>query len=173
MSLAFAQKYKGKKIPNPLTSPDEHSAQFGLKDWGPSLTKQSEAESCDINLIVKRYEQTGLLPEKIAREPIYGEFADAPTYMEAQNIISQANAQFALLPAETRAFFMNDPSRFLDYIDNAPNDKKKAEKLIELELGTLVQPKAEDPNLTALKEIAKNTAQKRSSTASKEKDDPE
>lgn len=153
-----------------------HSDLFGLdceKEAGPSMTKQAEAEACDINNIMKRYEQTGLLPQLSEKIAQYGEFADVPTYMESMAVVAQASNAFAELPADTRAFFHNDPSRFLDYMDKAPNDEKKFEKLIELGLMKRPEPVRPDPNLLALKEIAKNTKQKPGSAASSAKDDPE
>lgn len=45
-----------------LTDGDAHSEQFGISEWGPSLTEQEHKDSCDINKIVKHIQKTGEIP---------------------------------------------------------------------------------------------------------------
>lgn len=80
----------------------------------PSLAKQSFADECDINTIVRRFGLNGQLPVGV-RMPTYADFLDVPTYQEAMNAIIEANASFSSMPAEVRARFMNDPARFVQF----------------------------------------------------------
>lgn len=89
---------------------------------GTSLTKQSEAEACDINAIMARYVNTGVI-EHVRENP--GAFRDLPMqveYHDACNLVKAAESSFALLPAEIRAQFDNSPVKFLQFADASDQD---------------------------------------------------
>lgn len=75
-------------------------------------TRQSEALGADINLLIKKYEQTGMLPER--REGQFLDISAMPTYQVALEQVARAREVFMKLPAEVRAVFENDPARLLD-----------------------------------------------------------
>lgn len=120
-----------------------------------SLTKQADAESCDINYILKRYEQTGLLPEMAERNPQYGDFSDVGSYQEAMQIVAHANSQFALLSANVRERFANDPAKFLEFMERPDT----AEEAAKLGLATLRPSKADSEAMSAVKTDAKEPAE--------------
>lgn len=98
---------------------DEVSQKSGLdfkNDRG--LTKQSQKDDADINVITRRYEKTGVLPDLIRAEPRYGDFTDVPSYQASLHIVAHAEEQFAALDAHTRARFQNDPAKFLEFATN-------------------------------------------------------
>lgn len=105
-----------------------------LEHFEPTLTKQSEKEACDINNIMARYQQTGVLPDMIRQDPQYGDFSDIGSFMEAQNIVAHANAQFAALDAHVRARFNNNPAEMLKFVEQAANDPEKGSELVKLGL---------------------------------------
>lgn len=112
-------------------------------DDTPSMTKQSEAEACDINNIMKRYQATGLLPDLIERQPMYGDFSTVQTFHEAQGIVAQAREQFEALPAEMRDRFQNDPAKFLEFVENPKNE----DELVKMGLATAKpQPEHKAPD---------------------------
>lgn len=115
-----------------------------------SRTRQSEADSCDINKIMERFNRTGKLPVMQTQPPQYGD-ARVVDYTTAQQIVIDAKKQFMSLPADTRKAFGNDPQAFLNAIGDYSEDNQKN----LLKLGILV-PKQETPEQT-LKEIARNT----------------
>lgn len=83
-----------------------------------SLTKQEFKESSDINVILDRFMRTQELPPMALPE----HFADTTTqltYHEAQTRLAEANAMFYRLDAQTRAEFLNDPSRWADAVVQA------------------------------------------------------
>lgn len=88
---------------------------------GESMTRQEFLEECDINTIMKRYDQFGVISHQSRRVPMYGDFSDIPDYREAMELINAAAASFAALPANIRARFGNDPAAFVDYCQDPEN----------------------------------------------------
>lgn len=99
---------------------DAASLDSGLACEDKSLTKQSFAEECDINVIARRFGLTGELPQGV-RLPRYEDFSEAFDFHSAMNAIAQANESFSALPAEVRARFLNDPGRFVDFCADRGN----------------------------------------------------
>ncbi|WNK14141.1 MAG: internal scaffolding protein [Microvirus sp.] len=106
---------------------DAASNETAISDIGKSLTKQSFAEECDINTIVRRFHLTGELPSNVL-VPQYADFTEIFDYHSALNVIAQANEAFDLMPADVRSRFQNDPAAFLDFC-NDPNNAVEAVKL--------------------------------------------
>lgn len=89
---------------------------------GVSLTKQSEADACDINRIMERYVNTGVLEH--VRENA-GRYADLPPqmdYQQAVHTVRESEKAFLAMPAQIRARFENDPARFLAFAEQNPDD---------------------------------------------------
>lgn len=102
--------------------------------------KQSFKEECDINTIMRNFEETGLLQNLAKRDPVYGDFSDPGTFHEAQNIVVVAKEQFAALPARIRERFNNDPANFLEFV----YDESNIDELVKMGLAT----KSEEPQPT-------------------------
>nr|WAE43787.1 MAG: internal scaffolding protein [Microviridae sp.] len=85
------------------------------------VTKQSDLKDCDINIIMKKYERTGLLPDLILKDGRYGDFSDVPTYQESCEIVRAAQEQFDALGVDIRNRFNNDPVQFLAFASNDAN----------------------------------------------------
>lgn len=99
----------------------------------PSMTKQSFAEECDINTIVRRFGVTGELPP--LPPPSNVEFDQVYDFQSAMNAIRAGEESFASLPAETRTLFNNSPAQFLHFVND---DDNRA----QAELWGLVPPRA-------------------------------
>lgn len=97
---------------------------------GDSLTEQSHTKDCDIRLIMRKAEKTGLISHNSKFQGKYGDFVSAPDFHQAQNIIADANSMFDTVPSGIRAKFDNDPAKFLSYVTN-PNHR---DAIIELGL---------------------------------------
>lgn len=82
--------------------------------------RQSEKESCDINVIVSQFNRTNLLPA-VALGPMYEDVSSMPDYRSALDAVNAANALFMGLPAAVRKRFGNDPAEFLDFTSNPEN----------------------------------------------------
>lgn len=106
-----------------------------------SLTKQSFKDECDINNILKKYQNTGLITHVQEARSGYGDFTAVTDYQSALNAVLEAQDAFLELPAQIRERFNNDPTEFVAFID----DPRNANAAIELGLKPRV-----DANVTAL-----------------------
>lgn len=93
---------------------------------------QSHAESCDIHVLMKRY-QNGDVEALSQKQGFYGDFLDFPkTYAEALNHMNEMERQFMALPVETREKFGNSFTEFLaasaepDFLDRLGIKKDSA-----------------------------------------------
>lgn len=109
----------------------------------PTLTKQSEAAATDINVIMKRYEQTGLLPQAV-REAVFTDVSQVGDFRTALEVIRVAQEGFMQLPAQVRAEFRNDPAEFVDFCSDPGNRARM------VELG-LVEAETPKPGVEAVK----------------------
>lgn len=121
------------------------SDESGLECLEPSLTKQSDAESADINVIVKRFNLTGQMPQGL--QPLsYSDFEGIFDFQSAMNAVRAAEESFMSMPAHVRERFSNNPQKFMDFC-SAEQDGK----LVNLEemrkLGLAIPPEVvvEDP----------------------------
>lgn len=94
------------------------------------MTHQEEADACDINKIMSRYEKTGLMAHVNEHEGQYGDFTAVTDFHTAMSIVTEAQSMFMSLPASVRGRFGNDPGAFLDYA----NDPANADGMRELGL---------------------------------------
>jgi len=94
------------------------------------MTKQSEKDKCDINLILKRHNATGQISH-LARNPQWGvDFPDAIEFQEALNTVTASNLAFNQLSSDIRERFANDPFRMFAFLD----DEKNRDEAIRLGL---------------------------------------
>lgn len=94
----------------------------------PSLTRQEFADECDINVIMARYEKTGVVSHVTQRVPMYIDWTEQPTnLMDALDIMYKADEAFMSLPATVRREFDNDPLKFVDFASNPDNLDKLRE----------------------------------------------
>lgn len=96
----------------------------------PSLTKQEFAQECDINVLMKRYQKTGLFPQRPGDVPRYVSNIGAPDFQTALNLVMTAESEFKSLNSELRKRFDNDPYKFYEFVNNPEN----AEEAIKLGL---------------------------------------
>lgn len=94
-----------------------HSIAF---DHNQDMTKQSFKDECDINLIMKKFQRTGIITHYAKHGPQYGDIP-AIEYQEALNTIIAAENAFAELPAAIRKKFNNNPEEFLEFIQDDSN----------------------------------------------------
>jgi len=113
-------------------------SKFGLSFNKPSLTKQSEKNSCDINKIVQKYIKTGVMPHvRNSVELLYLDATAIPDYQSALNIVIESEASFNSLPAQVRAHFDNDPAKFVSAFQaELPEDTSE----ILVEYGLMSKP---------------------------------
>jgi len=85
---------------------------------GDGKAKQSMKDECDVNLIVSRFAETGLISHLAGGIP---QFVDVSALGDYRSIIEQVrkvDEYFAGLPADVRSEFRNDASLFMDYLES-------------------------------------------------------
>lgn len=108
--------------------PDEGAIDFTGE---VSLTRQSEYESTDINLIMKRYERTGMLPDSIL-QGMFADVSEMGDFRSALAIVEAGEEAFMALEPKVRSRFDNDAATFLEFFNDSANiDELRAMGLIE------------------------------------------
>lgn len=75
---------------------------------------QSYRESCDLKMILKRYQQTGDESLLERRKGVYADVTNMPkTYAEVLNLTNAAEQLFASLDKDKKLIFNNNPDEFL------------------------------------------------------------
>lgn len=85
------------------------------------LTHQSFKETCDINNVMSRYQDTGDLRHIAHTLPQYGDFSNVVNYHEAVNQVKQAQRDFAELPVKLRRRFHDDPHELIEFMSDKDN----------------------------------------------------
>ncbi len=88
---------------------------------GVSMTKQSARDECDINLILKRGADTGLISHLNSMRGSMADLSDATDYKTGLDRINAAHDAFRELPAHIRQEFDNDPAQLLAFADEPEN----------------------------------------------------
>lgn len=111
-----------------------------IKDWGKSLTRQSEEKSANINVIMAKYMKTGVLPPA-TREGFFADVSTVGDYREALDRVMRMDDYFVHLDPSIRKRFDNDPAVFLDFVADPAN-------LPELEeIGVIAKSAGEVPEV--------------------------
>ncbi len=112
---------------------------------GESLTQQHFAHEADVRNIIKQYDKTGLIANVQKGVARYGDYSEVNEYREALDLVNDANAMFAELPAELREMFQNNAGTFLEFATNPENNekmiKKNSQLRLEIRLPSLPLPK--------------------------------
>ena len=122
----------------------------GIKFDQPSQTLQSFKDDADINCIIARFENTGVLVDPtvpVSRTPQFGDFSDLPTYQEAQNVIVAANNAFNSLSSKIRERFGNDPAAYFQFVQSLKEGSDDYDEAIRL--GIIDKPLDRAPEVPA------------------------
>nr|UXQ88008.1 MAG: internal scaffolding protein [Microvirus sp.] len=84
-------------------------------------TEQAHKTDVDIHHIMKQYKKTGVLTHVNQHQGTYGDYAEAPDYSQAQNIIADAKSLFESVPSHIRSDMNNDPQQFVNFMQNPKN----------------------------------------------------
>lgn len=95
----------------------------------PGRVRPEFKDEVDINNVVKRW-AAGQAPEPRIKPPLYGDFTNAGSYLDAFNQVAEAHEDFMALPAKVRDLCDNDPGQFLLNVNNPD----KLRDMIELGL---------------------------------------
>lgn len=93
----------------------------------PSRVQKHFKDDTDINKIIKKYHAEQRLLQA-PNKGYYGDFSNAPTYLEARQSLINAQVAFNNLPSDVRKRFDNDPHQLLSFLDDS-NNRDEAIKL--------------------------------------------
>lgn len=114
-------------------------ARQKLADFRPSLAKQSFRDEVDINNIVSRFANTGVIEHLNKYDGNYGDFTVVQPYQDALNTVMAAQEAFDSLPSKIRTRFNNDPEQFLNFA----TDPKNTDELVSMGLAHRPPPPTE------------------------------
>lgn len=106
------------------------------------LTRQADAGECDIRQIMKRYEQTGVLPMgREISEASYRDNASAPSFDAAQGGVAAVRGNFSLLADDVQARFGHRAENMLEAMAFAASGEDGADAVrAELEALGVLEP---------------------------------
>lgn len=108
---------KGSTMKSPLT----------LKEFSKSRTERHHRNECNINVIMRRAQKTGLVPMRDVTTAMQGDFTEAEDFMQTQNKIARVKSEFERLPSNIRKYFRNDPAQLLAFVSKPENREKAVE----------------------------------------------
>jgi phage internal scaffolding protein len=119
--------------------------KVSTKVEGPSMAQQNMKDKTDINLIMKKYQKTGLIQHVAQGNADYGDFSDVQSYDAALNQVMEAQEAFMTLSADLRARFGNSPGQMLAFLGDASNLEEAielglVEKPVENDRGSEIPP---------------------------------
>jgi len=106
----------------------ERRRHVGTVNSEPSMTKQSFSKEADIDVILKKYVETGVITHGAVGEAMFGDFSTVGDYQAAVDAVMRAQEGFDSLPAEVRSRFNNDPSMLMEFVSHEEN-REEAERL--------------------------------------------
>ncbi|UDN67514.1 internal scaffolding protein [robinz microvirus RP_36] len=90
------------------------SRASGLECRDKSRTVQSQKEEADINVTLRRFGVTGMMPPGIEL-PNIGDYDGVFDFQTAQQTIRNGKESFNRMPAHLRSRFQNDPQKFYEF----------------------------------------------------------
>lgn len=150
--LSSTQLPSSLPIPRHTFSP-QHRVSISFE--GPGLTQQSFGPECDINVIMARYQVTGVLEHT---KEVIPQFLDvsAMEFQDHMDQIALGKEVFASLPARVRDRFANDPVRLLEFVHD-PANLEESVRLGFLDKG-LLKPRTAAPAASAAPDGAAGAA---------------
>lgn len=141
--MQFRTRFTSELFAHPVLDCQQYCDYSDPENEYNSLTQQHFKSECDINLIIKRHEETGLWSDSLkppTRQPMFGDFSDVPDYQTAQDMLIDAEDMFMQLPASIRKQFDNNAMAFVDFYLDSENEEQL------MEMGLLQKPEKLEPD---------------------------
>lgn len=104
-------RVKRQMTPVPRNTYEREPVTIDFSDT-ESLTEQHHAKACDINSILARYKQTGVIEHIAKWEPQFGDVSDLD-FKRSMDTVAAVKSEFEELPAFARAHYDGDPTNYL------------------------------------------------------------
>ncbi len=106
--------------------------------------KQSFKGECDINNIMKKYVNSGMVTHVSENRGRFADVSEVSSYQEAIQMVRDTHKFFLGLTPDVRAVFDHDPAVFLDFIGDPANEAEirrlGLEDIIESEAAPAPEP---------------------------------
>lgn len=111
-----------------LRGPIERRARRRVFSYsgGESKTDQSQAEGCDINVMVASYMKAGAIPLP-DKEALFSDVFALSSFHESMDTVVAGREMFASFPSAIRDRFGNKPEAFLLFAENPKNAEAVAD----------------------------------------------
>ncbi len=103
--------------------------------------KQSFKDECDINNIVRKYQQSGMVSHVAQNAGRFADVSEVGSYAESIQRVRDTHGFFMGLAPGLRAEFDNDAAVFLDFISDPANTAE----IDEMGLGEVIEVAPEEP----------------------------
>ncbi len=87
---------------------------------GKGRTEQHHKKACNVNNIIKKYNKTGLLQQRL-NSGIYGDFTGIGDYLSCIQKVQDAHDDFMAVDSKIRKRFRNDPALLIEFVSNDDN----------------------------------------------------
>lgn len=126
--------------------------------------QQHMKDHTDINKIMKKYHQTGMINHLNNRQGQYLDLSKVKDYQQSLDTVIEAQQSFMTLSSEVRKKFNNDPQEVINFL----KDPKNTEEAIILGLKQKPKPPSENQQIiTELQTLNKNTSLQKNAKPSK------
>lgn len=127
---------------NPLVTKTRQRKRLQLHFTDDGLTQQHFRDETDINKIMDKYSQTGLIDHVNDVKGAYGDFTSVQDYQLHLDQVIAADQAFMALPSAIRKRFENSPAALLEFLQDDAN-RDEAVKLGLVNAPPPPQPKEE------------------------------
>lgn len=111
-----------------------------IRDVGVSRTHQSFRDECDINVLMRRYMATGILPDNVNSQEARFLDCTESDFQSAMQLVAGASSLFNQLPSSIRNRFDNEPAHLLSFLSDESNRAEAEEMGLIVKRGSNAQP---------------------------------
>ncbi len=114
-------------MPEQLDSLGRPRSKYQTVNTLPSETVQADSEKADINKILKRYKEIGIIDQLNITEAMFPDVTEIGDFQDVMQTARAAEMEFMKLPSKVREIFKHDVANWLD----TAHDQEKRTSLIE------------------------------------------
>lgn len=108
----------------------------------PSKTAKSEADQANIQTILRKYKELGIVDHLNLTEAMFPDVTEIGDFADVVRTAKAAEVEFMKMPSKIREIFNHDVATWLDY---AHDEEKRASLLAEGKIQPVEQPTAGHP----------------------------
>lgn len=134
---------------------DHDPKEYGFETEGETMTQQHFKDTCDINQVLAKYQETGVIDHVNKFGARYADVAGID-YQTSMQTVAAANSMFAELPSHARDQFDNNVEKFIEFLNSEEEPVNETETQLTKAIAT---KEAEDASPTAEKDVSGGTGE--------------